>query len=314
MGRSKPVPKRRRVDVEQEEQHKSIALLSKLPLEDVEKAAVEVMRGNLSSWDQLRQGTRTRTSHSDISPSFEGLGTCSMVARPKDFLAFTQLHDIIKEKAPASTSWSGSSTDPRKRAFGFVPGSLGYLKAVRQTLDISTPDASATDAAQERPRNTKAMVVLENNDIPQLFPSALERLLEQLRPLVTPPSLRTYLSLKHLVAAQPNLHEGSHLLPMHVDHPSKDGFGIVIVTIAIRGSATILLETSDRKHRLAVELEEKSAYMLAGTVRNACVHGVLADESSGHRESLNLRFGLHGYHNGDPLADTVLRHWKDDGL
>jgi hypothetical protein len=44
---------------------------------------------------------------------------------------------------------------------------------------------------------------------------------------------------------------------------------------------------------LAMPLQQGQAYMLSGMARDACVHGVLADVGSEHRESLNLRFGLH---------------------
>jgi len=84
------------------------------------------------------------------------------------------------------------------------------------------------------------------------------------------------------------------------------------VTIAIKGDATIMLESADRKHQLAMELKEKSAYMLSGMVRNSCTHGVLADEASSGRESLNLRFGLHGRTPEDPREDEVLQYWRDD--
>ena len=42
-----------------------------------------------------------------------------------------------------------------------------------------------------------------------------------------------------VVAAQPNLHRGKAYLRPHLDEPLHDGFGVVIVTIAIDGDATI---------------------------------------------------------------------------
>jgi len=179
---------------------------------------------------------------------------------------------------------------------------------------------------------------------------AVERLLAQLRAFVKNPVLLKYLHYSQLIAAQPNLHSGRHLLPHHVDHPTSDGFGIIIVTIAIRGNAHIMLETkpkpsrsktnskSDGSRSLSISpsakktklsepdeasfsqstnsqavftLKEGDAYMLSGVARNECVHGVLAHEGnySGHRESLNLRFGLHGRESHDPPAEDVLKHW-----
>ena len=63
---------------------------------------------------------------------------------------------------------------------------------------------------------------------------AMERLLAQLRAFVNPSfSLLKYLHYSQLIAAQPNLHSSRHLLPHHINHPTRDGFGIIIVTIAI---------------------------------------------------------------------------------
>ena len=49
------------------------------------------------------------------------------------------------------------------------------------------------------------------------------------------------LSLSDLVAIQPNLHNGDDYLPLHVDNPRHDGFGVVIVTVALWGSADVIL-------------------------------------------------------------------------
>lgn len=89
-------------------------------------------------------------------------------------------------------------------------------------------------------------------------------------------------------AAQPNLHCGRELLPTHVDHPKKDG----------------------------MEVSQGQAYMLSGMARDACAHGVVA--SSGHRESLNLRFGLHDLEKGvnHPWisSSNVLHYWEKENI
>lgn len=51
-------------------------------------------------------------------------------------------------------------------------------------------------------------------------------------------------SRDNLVAAQPNLHNGSLYLRPHLDEPLHDGFGIVIITVAIHGNADILLRAT----------------------------------------------------------------------
>ena len=104
----------------------------------------------------------------------------------------------------------------------------------------------------------------------------------------------------------------------HLDEPLNDGFGIVIVTLAIRGSAKILLRrggtsTEELSEEACFDLHatQRQGYALSGEVRNAWLHGVLAEDGSEARESLNLRFGLHaaGADEEFSAADEVERHW-----
>ena len=327
----------------------------------------------------------------DKLPScFHGLGKCTLDTN--DFKSFQELHTTIQRKAKQWTSWSGSPSDPRKRVFGFLPPSfLGLtpneVEFIKGKLDVTMPQQHAVpalpssgttnkqsitfdhlnqDPDEERQRNKRAMVDLDEND--SLFDKvvgedgnangnnetnlkrAINNLLEKLRPYA-PRHIQPYLSLKCLVAAQPNLHCGRHLLPAHFDHPLKDGFGICIVTVAIKGNARVFLEESTtstgslsssttNKEEVkegaygVISVKEGEAYMLSGPVRNQCTHGVLADIDCGDRESLNLRFGIHGVkfpddngafdanktekterdvQNNEPMEvvhpDEVLQHW-----
>ena len=45
------------------------------------------------------------------------------------------------------------------------------------------------------------------------------------------------------LALQPNAHAGNRHLPRHLDWPRHDGFGVVIVTVAVRGAGTVVLES-----------------------------------------------------------------------
>lgn len=111
---------------------------------------------------------------------------------------------------------------------------------------------------------------------------------------------------------------GRALLPSHIDHPSKDGFGVVIITIGITGNADIILQNKNNTERGVFTLNEGEAYMLSDRVRNECTHGVLARKGSEFRESLNLRFGLHdispnGTKNDDGSvinSNDVLKYWN----
>lgn len=396
MGRSKAAPKRRRIQsprhesqISQQEQ-KALAILQNAPQEVVEQAASEAIRTALPYWDSnlfvqkslyddsttnytIDNNDETKVNHPSIRTSnkFPGLAIHTQIPQ-NDFSIFKQLHDLIKEKSRNNmTSWSGSISDPRRRAFGFLPQTLGYNETIRNSfLDISTPGKVSNDEGKynnsnsttnhdanlmgngddkdtkekEQERNKDASVMLSPEEIPKGFNIALDRLLTYFQSCldITPGQKRrhAYLTRKNLIAAQPNLHCGRHLLPAHVDHPLKDGFGIFIITLAIRGGgATVFLEDSSQTQKGCFRLHEGQGYMLSGFVRNACTHGVLADDSNveedshnddksdsnsksdsngknevkgksgAFRESLNLRFGLHGWSEDDPSPIEVLKHW-----
>eukprot|EP00536_Pseudo-nitzschia_multiseries_P016462 jgi/Psemu1/46302/gm1.46302_g len=303
-----------------------------------------------------------------------GLGFARLAT--EDYVAFQKLHQTIKDRVNNNhkdksedslssssnlewASWSGSVEDPRKRAFGFLPGTWGYDPHVRNNrLDITMPANQDTEDVKddERQRNKRAMVVLGGSEVPDGVREAIENLCRVFREALLEPrerkatstsvatgsgdienddyrhKLARFLRYEYLIAAQPNLHSGRALLPVHLDDPRKDGFGVVIVTIGMEGSGTILLRDSHGvKHGVAMMLEEGEAYMLSENARDACAHGVLAEiqrhDNAGstccNRESLNLRFGLHDVAaplgRGDPggsalsviPSSNVFRHWEE---
>jgi hypothetical protein len=90
-----------------------------------------------------------------------------------------------------------------------------------------------------------------------------------------------------------------------VDWPRHDGFGVIIITVAVRGAGTVVLE--DRAGDLVrFELPEGHAYCLAGAARHAWLHGVVGSDPE--RESLDLRFGLHSYARA---RANVYEGWTD---
>lgn len=126
----------------------------------------------------------------------------------------------------------------------------------------------------------------------------------------------------------------THLFVSHyvlADSPLNDGFGVVIVTICVQKSADILLLSHKSSKTWAFHAPEGSMYVLCGTARNECDHGVLcplekrrgtAEEAAKAaapkrrkgrgkrravrpgRESLNLRFALHGNVPSKPFCVT----------
>lgn len=95
-------------------------------------------------------------------------------------------------------------------------------------------------------------------------------------------------------------------LGAHMQHPRFDGFGKVIATVALRGSAVTLLygpyneEKKDHEGVWKFVLKVGEAYSLSGLARTNCLHAVHAvgDE---FRESLTLRFGH--YSSDDELSE-----------
>ena len=204
-------------------------------------------------------------------------------------------------------------------------------------------------ANDERIRNKRAMLVLEKSELPKGVEKAIKNICRQFRSSLLAKKkdchtmsddgssnwdyrtrLAQFLRYEYLIAAQPNLHSGRALLPVHLDDPRKDGFGVIIITIGMEGSGTILLRDAKGIHRgIAMRLEAGDAYMLSDQARDACAHGVLADgfKNNSHcsipfseRESLNLRFGLHdlappcseGVVSSIPVVPSsmVLRNWE----
>lgn len=96
----------------------------------------------------------------------------------------------------------------------------------------------------------------------------------------------------------------------------NEGFGVVIVTVVIRGGGTIVLVdegddgTDEQVASWSFPCHAGSAWLLSSHARNKASHGVLADGPN--RESLNLRFGLHAADEGGEFSayEEVDRHWE----
>jgi hypothetical protein len=279
---------------------------------------------------------------------------------PDLFRDLAQIHSIVKHKVRFSdmVPWAGIGGDTtRLRAFGFLgKESLTRLDS-SSAVRLHAPEKQGDEALRDERANRRAICVLhktrervlsEEKDDPKVsdnknMPTA---------PRIVNPTLvadklcnaildnrsgdNFYLNSKvfcskELIAYQTNLHNGAKHLAAHLDAPLHEGFGKVIVTVAIRGSATILLigkgdDDDDDDEEYADEedvnndqqlqpawkfhLKEGEVYVLSGNVRNVCLHAVLANggDSGGDRESLNLRFGIHSIKEAE---ENIKRHWPD---
>ena len=224
------------------------------------------------------------------------------------FTPLKELHELIQRRLASSlTGWGGvGDNSGRRRGYGYLANSS--LAAEHFERSHVMKEYTGAEAEADRDANRRASVLLTDDELPQNLHEALRLLTAQLRPLL-PERYRHVVTPENLVAAQPNLHNGKRYLRPHLDEPLHDGFGVVIVTVAIVGSARILLRVRPWDPSARSEwwfpLHAREAYALSGESRNVCLHGVLAEAGSegGRRESLNLRFGLHTAWRGEHEAD-----------
>ena len=82
-----------------------------------------------------------------------------------------------------------------------------------------------------------------------------------------------------------------------------------------RGRPRPWAEAATEREECYFPLRQGQAYALSGDARNVCLHGVLAEEGSEARESLNLRFGLHERERESEFSAwrEVERFWEKKG-
>lgn len=249
---------------------------------------------------------------SATTPGLSGLARFDLAQEDLRFLK--SLHELIKERLGRNMNGWGGIRDMsgRRRGYGYFPSTLGeghFEVGIGSMKEYNGADTVADSQANAR---ASVMLTLEeveeeaSKDGPDLsqwrrtqrqgegsLRDVINRLGSSLQACI-PPQYAPYLSFENLVAAQPNIHGGNGYLPPHLDEPLHDGFGIVIMTVAVRGDAHIILQTdswdSEKKADHCFRLAEEQGYLLSGDSRNKVLHGVLSDENSCHRESLNLRF------------------------
>ena len=80
------------------------------------------------------------------------------------------------------------------------------------------------------------------------------------------------MGISHPFAAQ----AGARHLPCHLDWPRNDGFGVVIVTVAVKCAATVLLrddgDDGAPPREWRVEVPEGHCYALSGDARKSERH------------------------------------------
>ena len=262
-------------------------------------------------------------------------GLCNFRVETDHFTALQSLHRIIVRALSGEqrlTPWAGvGESDQRKRGYAFLPstfGKFGKSALIAGGINFYAAEKKGSEAKNDENANWKSCIRLKSTDITEDHEMALKALIKKVAHIV-PEKYKKCVTLEQLHAIQPNLHNGLDHLPAHLDSPLNDGFGVVIVTVCVHQSAQILLLSNKSSKSWLIDVNEGDTYVLCSDARNAYDHGVICpldkrrtalreNRSDGQtgpqkkkkskrgsenvgRESLNLRFGLHGSHPGTPF-------------
>jgi len=277
-----------------------------VPITKPRGAKVDPAVCQLSDANQATCGSSVALAPPNTADACVGVGRFGLT--PPTMAALREIFAQIVQDGKL-VQWDGNNTDKRERCYGFLPGKTEEARA-RISFRMRHHEDAARAAADEA-RNWGCSKELGPLSAPWL--AAVEEVVAKVRktlPAYSP--YRDYVTLSGLVAFQPNLHNGTDYLPLHLDDPEFEGFGVVIVTVGMEGEAVIVIvdegDEGEAERAWSFPLAVGQGYCLASDARNKCHHGVLA-EASPRRESLNLRFGLHPPTGPLSAANEVDRHW-----
>lgn len=265
----------------------------------------------------------------------------------------------MRDSTPRSVAWGDGSRDNKERSYAMLPNESLYKDVEDITYrgimfyDIDSglsADQAVRNAAIRKHRMTKEKAFIYA-DCTAPEKEAIEAVVKMSRDIVDrcdlanplQPYEKASVSLQNLVAIQLNVHNKDDFLPLHLDNARFDGFGVVIVTLALYGSADVVIvddgdieqgQAEQGSKSWAFVLHPGQLYVLSGHARNKCSHGVVvltdqASNSSGDtapltaqvdmvppplrrriaklgRVSLSFRFGLH---TAEQAAEDIDRHW-----
>jgi len=258
----------------------------------------------------------------------------------RHYNTFKDLHRAVVQNIKNGVA-PGVIQDPKRRMYGFLPGQRkNLLKAGIKLqafgeLGEQEHKAILRDYAVDLvlPENAKKQFTWaqeENNfdHIKKVTASkstwaALQNVTEQVKTLVAE-RYRSYTCTSRLVAVQPNLPDGAPHLPLHLDFPRHDGFGVVIVIMALFGDSSKVIIVDDGEEEgeeisWSFSLRSGEGYVLSGDARNLCRHGVLCDKAAeaanvreafrirSSRKTLILRYGLH---SEEFASSEITKYWK----
>lgn len=304
------------------------------PTRSTENKKIKRRKQNNEDWKDEEDPERRRLKGAQLVasqifflPHPKSIGAGRFTLSKGDANALKALFSLVVAKTKSrGVTWGEGPDDhdPRRRMYGFLPGQREALVKAgiriqkygaegdqehEDALQSASVDLSFGKSSREAASSNTAALVLDGC----VYRVALEAVTRRVHSMV-PDRYKPYATMSQLIAVQPNLHNGASYLPAHLDFPLNDGFGVLIVTIGIKGSGTIVLiddgddNDEDSAKSFCFPLKEGEAYILCGDSRNKCVHGVLCDDDDGQRETLNLRYGLH---SKDLAYEEIDRHWPN---
>jgi hypothetical protein len=203
----------------------------------------------------LPEGERLKQHHSIACRTAlpEGCDTANL--SDEHLHALRRLSDNIISRLPKMVPWGDGWYDNKKRGYAMLPEHSQW-QTVEQIacagIRLHDVDAqSSLNSAVRKDAVGKHQQTMEKAFI-TISPTedelaALACVVNRANAIVQKhrDTLQPYevdaVSLSNLVAIQPNVHNGDDYLPLHLDNPRHDGFGVVIVTVALWGTADIVL-------------------------------------------------------------------------
>lgn len=266
-------------------------------------------------------GFQTESTEPTFLPAADSIGVGRFRLHRNQLCALTRLHKAVVSHFGNSSSGGGGGVtwgegaqniDPRRRMYGFLPNQRTEL--IQQGIKIQKEGNDSSNAEHDATMKTACVDLSFGGLLDDCMQEALRSITKQVHDLL-PQRYKKFATDENLIAVQPNLHNEASYLPLHLDFPRNDGFGVIIVTVAIQGSGTIVLvdegdDDDDEPTSWSFSLDPNGeCYILCGDARNKCVHGVLCSRTDAFfRETLNLRYGLHS----EAFAhDEVDRHWPE---
>lgn len=216
----------------------------------------EVMNKRKRSHEVQRLLAARDRSSTDSYPRGCGVRRCLLAEHMESLIS---LCDLILSQVEESIPWGEGMSDTRRRCYGFV-NEHSEWKNVQQLCDAGIVmdsslilDSTNTTSAEHQTTDSKSSEHYNNFNITTKHEQtvhkccatislndeqkrAVDYVISLAREVLRDDSehLEQYemdsLDISQLVCLQPNVHNYAEYLPLHLDQPRHDGFGVVIVT------------------------------------------------------------------------------------